>query len=179
MGDYSSLFQMLGNTCTDGNTSPISSGFGGGKILIWIILFCIFCRGGSGFGFGGGCGGNTGSNCGCGGNSGNNNCCGCGGNCGNNCGCGGNWGNNCSCCDCCCCKERCCCCGGTIKGRRKEESYILDVIPNCCGNTNQCGNSGWGGNSGLCGFGGNWCIIILIIAIFFIRKDSPCKTEIC
>jgi len=177
MGDYSSLFEMLGNTNTEGNASPLSSGFGGGKILIWIILFCIFCKGGNGFGFGGGCGGN---NCG-GGYGGNNGGCGCGGNNnGNNCGCCCGC-NDYSCFDNCSCKEYCCCCGGVIKGKRKQENYIIDPIP-CC-NINQGGNCGvgsCGGFGGGCGgFGGNWCVIILIIAIFLIRKGPSPRSEIC
>ncbi|MEG2918493.1 MAG: hypothetical protein RR891_04315 [Clostridium sp.] len=188
MSDYSKIFQMLNDTCTDENTCSTPLGFGNGKILIWILLFFVLCRGGNGFGFGGGCGGNNcgfggnlcGNNCGCGGNSGGNNC-GC---VTNNCGCNNCCScNDCSCCDICSCKEKCCCCGGTVKCKKKYENYIVDVVPNCCnsnscGNMNQCGNVGFGGNCGFGGFGGNWCQIILLIAIFCLRRGS-CKPEIC
>ncbi|WP_343828231.1 hypothetical protein [Clostridium subterminale] len=187
MSDFSNLHQMFGEACTDGNFSR-NFGFGGGRIIIWIIIILIFCRGG----FGGNCGrGGFGGNCGCGGFGGNCGFGGFGGFGGNNCCCNPCCCDPCSCCcdpcSCCCCepccckcKECCCCCGGVIKGHKKQKNYIVETCccnPCCC--NNNFGSGGFDGNCGSGGFGGfggnfGWCQIILIIVIFLIRREPIC-----
>ncbi len=203
MSDYSNLFGMFGDKergfgpcpppgpgpcpppgpgpCPPPVPGPGLGGFGGGGILIWIIILCFFC--GGGFGFGGGCGNNSGANDGCG--SG----CGCGGRCG----CGGGFDTGCCTtmfpnpCD---FVECCNCCGKRVKKCKKQKNYIVEACL-CGGNAPMinntgcggCGNSGFGCGNGGFGFGGFWWIIILII-LFVCRGGGgflggPSKGNVC